>query len=179
MSLKKQLRSRELPSITQTIQLTDATEAAAKLQAATLAHQRAVIRDDPEPLKRTKAALKRAQKAYDTCFAQVVLRALPPRDYEALICEHPPTDEQMAGTTPDSAPQWNRDTFRPALLAACAEGDMTTEDWAAFLDDHSSRGEGDALFVAALAVNENRRLPEAAMLPKESPAIGNWPLSLR
>lgn len=179
MSLKKKLTDRAMPSVVQTIQLADATDAAAALQAATVTHRRAVIKDEPAELKRARAALKRAQKAYDACFAEVVLRAIPPRDYEALICDHPPTEEQMAGTTPDDAPQWNRETFRPALIAACAEGDMTATDWAEFLAARASRGEGDALFVAALAVNENQRLPEAAMLPKGSPGIGNWLSNLR
>lgn len=169
-SQRDRLMNRTLPSVTQAIAIDDPTSALRALSHADRVHQHAVRSGDAAEIKRTKAALTRAQKKHDACFEQLTIRALRPKMYEALIAEHPPTREQTAtATAPHEAPQWNRDTFRPALLAACVEGDMTAEDWAAWLEEHSSRGEGDKLFVVTLALNEAERLPESVMLPKGSP----------
>lgn len=174
MTQKDRLKQRARPSVTQSILIDDPTEATRQAQRAAQVYKQAVRSEDKAEIKRTKAALTRATNKLDACYEHITFRSLPPAVYETLIGEHPPTAEQMAAAPgPDERPQWNRDTFRPALLEACAENDMTVDDWVDFLKEHSSRGEGDALFVAALAVNENARLPEAAMLPKGSPLTGN------
>ena len=102
-----------------------------------------------------------ARAEVDGCYEQIVLRAMPPADYERLIAAHPPTDEQRG-----KGEIWDPDSFRPALLAACADGDMTEQDWVAFLAEHVSAAERQGLYVAALAVNEQERVAESVSVPK-------------
>lgn len=168
-SQRDRLMNRELPFVTQAITLEDPTAAIRALNRAERVLQIAEQSGDAADIKRTKAARNRAQKKVDACYEVLTIRALRPKAYDELIDEHPPTPEQHAAAPePHLAPQWNRDTFRPALLAACVDGDMTEDDWVAWLEEHSARGEGQRLFVAAIAVNENERLPESVMLPKGS-----------
>lgn len=176
MSLKDQLTTRARPSITEHIEIKDPSEAKAKLQQALRVLKHAEAKGDPAEVKRCKAAANRAGKQVEACFAKIILRALKSEAYEALIEEHPPTPEQTAkaGKNPAERPEWNEDTFYPALFAACAEGDMTEDDWAGFLEENVSRGERRRLYMAALAVNENERMPESMMLPKGSPGTGTW-----
>lgn len=169
MSQKERLKHRKLPSVTESILVDDPTNALRSFQRAQRVWEHAVRSGDAEQVNRTQAALTRAEKKLDTCYEHIVLRALRPKEYEELIGEHPPTPEQVAeAPSPHERPQWDRETFRPALLAACAENDMTAEDWVEFIEEHAATGEGNKLFVAAIAVNESVRLPEAAMLPKGS-----------
>lgn len=169
-SQRDRMMNRQLPSVVQAIAIEDPTAALRSLAQADRVYQHALRSGDEAQIKRTKATLTRAQNRHDACFEHLTIRALRPRAYEQLIAEHPATTEQTAAApSPHEAPQWNRETFRPALLAACVEGDMTAEDWAAWIEEHSSRGEGDKLFVVTLALNEAERLPESVMLPKGSP----------
>jgi hypothetical protein len=82
-----------------------------------------------------------------------------------LINEHSPTEEQKA-----EGADWNPDTFRPALIAACAvDAGMTAEQWAEELaDDRWSVADRNELFRLPLDANlrtadEDRR-PGAAEL---------------
>jgi len=169
-SQRDRMMNRSLPSVTQPIAIDDPTAALRALAHAERVHQHAVRSGDEAEIKRTKTALTRAKNKHDACYEYLTIRALRPKAYEKLMAEHPPTPEQSAAApAPHEAPQWDRETFRPALLAACVEGDMTAEDWAVWLEEHSARGEGDKLFVVTLALNEAERLPESVMLPKGSP----------
>lgn len=173
-SQRDRMMNRQLPSVVQAIVIDDPTAALRALAHADRVYQHAVRSGDAAQIKRTKAALTRAQNKHDACFEHLTIRALRTPVYEKLIAEHPATPEQIAAApAPHEAPQWNRETFRPALLAACVENDMTAEDWAAWMEEHSSRGEGDKLFVVTLALNEAERLPESVMLPKGSPLTAN------
>ncbi len=174
MSLKSQLTTRELPGVTQLVQIKDSRDARVKLEQALRVLKQAEIKG--ADLKRCRAAVTRAQNQLEACFAKVTLRALSPADYEALIEKHPPTAEQVAaaGKNPADRPEYNGDTFYPALFTACAEGDMTEDDWAAFFQEHVSHGERRQLYMAVLAVNENERMPEAMHTPKGLPGTGTW-----
>lgn len=168
-SQRDRLMGRELPSVAHAIAVKDPTAAIRSCNRAERVLLHAERSGDAEAIKRTKAALGRAQRKVDACYEVLTVRALLPGAYEALIADHPPTPEQVAAApAPHEAPQWNRETFRAALLAACVDNDMTEDDWNTWLTEHASRGEGQRLFVAALAVNENERLPESVMLPKGS-----------
>lgn len=168
MSLKADLSERKRPSMPYTVQLTDPAEATAAVQQAERMVRQAEIKGDAAEVKKRKAALTRAKKQLQRCFKVFEIVALEPDEYEDLICEHPPTREQIekAGKDPSEMPEWNADTFYPALLAACVDDDMTAEDWAAFLKRRMSRGERRQLQYALVAVNENVRMPESMMLPK-------------
>lgn len=140
-------------------------------------------RSDSTEAQRRKAekAAEKAQQAVDGCYETVTLRALPTAGdvtTEKLIAAHPPTQEQMArakaeresaqqqGRDLPSLPDWNDDTFPSALLAACAETEMTEDDWREFLAEHVSDGEARGLWMAALAVNERERVADPLVLPK-------------
>lgn len=131
-------------------------------------------------VRRAEAAVADAEQAVDACYETVVLHALAPRDLEALIAEHPPTAAQWAAVQKarDEAaerdgpapawPDWDDDTFYPALLAACAtEAGMSPADWAAFLEANASNGEVVGIRHAALNVNHRERVADPLVLPKD------------
>lgn len=122
-----------------------------------------------------------AQQALAACYETIVLRALPLSGdvtVETLIAAHPPTAKQMeqAKAERDLArqrgepipdwPSWNPDTYKPALLAATAEGDMSADDWREFLAGNVSEGEDRGLWRACLAVNSTERAADPLVLPK-------------
>jgi hypothetical protein len=132
-------------------------------------------------MRRAQKQVADAQAKLDGCYETIVLRALPTSGQvttEKLAAAHPPTDEQIAKvrTERDKAhnqgrdvppwPEWNDDTFPPALLAACAESDMSEQDWREFLAEHVSDGEFHGLYMAALSVNERERVADPLVLPK-------------
>jgi hypothetical protein len=156
VSLLDRLRARELPSVTVGIPV-DAVAYArldGELAQATwrLEDARGRVGGDVAVLRAEQAA---AQAALDACPVEaVVLRALPPAEWEALVDAHPPTEEQMNGGA-----QWNVATFRPALLAVSVVVDsdddaMTESDWAALAKEGAlAAGELGALFHAAVTLN--------------------------
>lgn len=86
---------------------------------------------------------------------EVTVRALPGDEWDALVQLHPPTERQR-----EEGWGWNLATFRPALLAACVvtpdgEEPLTEVEWAELLV-RSTVGDREALFGAAIDVNENR-----------------------
>jgi hypothetical protein len=159
-SLRARLLARERPRAEFRLRITDPATADRALREASTAWRLAVYRDgdDSDAARDAKAKADEAQAEVDACYETLQLTALPPADMEALITAHPPTAEQReAGQTP-----WNTETFRPALLAACVEGDMTEADWADFITKGPvSLGEVAALWAAALGVND--RTPDASV----------------
>lgn len=136
--------------------------------------------DDAE-VQAAQRRITDAEQAVHACYETVVLRALPPGDVERLRADHPPTEQQMAaakaereraakrGEEPPLWPEWNEDTFRPALLAACTpDSGMGADDWATFLQGHVSDGEARGLWLACLAVNARERVADPLVLPKGS-----------
>lgn len=120
-----------------------------------------------EAMAEAEAATQAAAAEVDSCYATIRMQALRPEAYEALIAAHPPTAEQKAQPQP---PLWNPDTFLPALLEACADGDMTAAAWAALLDGDDdghglNRTERWELRSIALGLNERARFADPAALP--------------
>lgn len=72
-----------------------------------------------------QAELAAAEAALEAASTVMVIRALPRPDLEALRQQHPPTEEQVAEAEKDvgGKPLANRDTFEPALIAACIVAD--------------------------------------------------------
>lgn len=149
------LRRRRPPTVSVPICLdpsqADQVEAARRRHEA--AKTRAAVPDAPavraEQATEAKTALDELLAAVETVTFH--LRALPKGELEALRAEHRPTDEQIEahkallkaqGVENPSPPQWNTDTFPPALIAACCtridtpagpiDGDQVTVD---MLDD--------------------------------------------
>nr|MDT0660867.1 hypothetical protein [Micromonospora sp. DSM 115978] len=126
----------------------------------------------------TDREVEAAQAALDDCYETLTLRALVPADLEELIGQHPPTEAQLAAAKtaraearqraeePPPWPSWNDDTFRPALLEATVDGDMTVADWAGFLARNVSTGEARDLWRSALQVNQQPRQADGVVLPK-------------
>lgn len=164
VSLRARLADRRRPTLPYPL-LVDVERlpaAAAALDEAVRQWRQILLRDDAgERLAAAQSTVEQAKAEVDGCYETVVLRALPPAAYERLIAEHPPSDEQRA-----NGEIWDPGTFRAALLAACADGDMTAQDWADFLAERCSAAERQGLYVAALAVNEQERVAEPATLPK-------------
>lgn len=105
----------------------------------------------------TAKALVDETRAALAPFQEVLqVSPIPPSVYDALIDEHPPTDEQR-----EQGYTWNPDTFGPAMLAACIGQDlapderMSEKDW---IDWASTAAAGHAEYVllvnTCLAVND-------------------------
>lgn len=146
MSLKARLSKRELPTAEYPLRISDDSEARGELVAAQYELRMAEAREDAAKIKAAKAKVAKAQKKVDAHYETLKLRALPSEDMEALIAKHP--------AKKDSDDAWNVETFRPALIAACVEGDMTEQDWAEFLSGRNNLGEVRELFSAVLRVND-------------------------
>lgn len=163
VSLRARLADRQRPTLVYPL-LVDVERlpaATAALDEAVRQWRQVLLRDDGEQLAEAQSTVEQARAEVDSCYEPITLRALPPAAYERLIAEHPPSDEQRA-----KGEIWDPTTFRPALLAACADGDMTVSDWTSFLDERCSAAERQGLYVAALTVNEQERVAEPATLPK-------------
>lgn len=150
MSLRDRLLARKLPTATVTIRVDFTPEADAadtELADATRALRLAEYRDPGADHTGLRARVDAAQAAVDSHCETIRLHALPPAEFEALIAAHPPPDGSRDG--------WDETTLRAPLVAACAEGDMTEDDWAELLTKGPvTTGEARALFAAALGVND-------------------------
>lgn len=157
MTQADRLRGRKRPvSIYHLLVEEDDTAARAAVSSASEALELAQLRADdgaPQAVKDAQKALDKAQRALDACYEPIPIRALSPKAFEALVAEHPSKDKDQA---------W-AETFPRALFLACVEGDLTEQEWNAFLDDQCSQGERLALHQEAL--NVNARWPSGA-IPK-------------
>lgn len=133
---------------------------------------------DPAQLRKLDKAVDAAEAELDACFEVLRLVAIPAKELEDLAGEHPPTKEQMAkakqerdrakqrGEPLPDWPEFNEDTYWPALLARCIEGDMTAEDWREMLAGRLSAGEVRALKNALVDINYEERSADPLVLPK-------------
>lgn len=155
MSLKARLAARTLPTAEFRLRISDDSEAREELGRARVALKVAERKgEDQKELTKLRAAVTKAEKTAAEHYETLQLKALRPADMEALIDAHPARKGQDE--------EWNTDTFRPALIAACVEGDMSAEDWVEFLTNGPvSLGEVRELYKAALAVND--RTPNEAL----------------
>lgn len=175
----ERVKQRKLPSLPFRILVVDSDEleqAQRKVLEATERKRRAdrnLAPEKPERVKEAesaKRALARAEKAFANCWETIRITAVAPAEFEALKAEHPPTKSEVE-EDPDA--EYNKSTFRPALLAACAEGEKTAAEWADLLEHRFSEGERQELFTTALAVNAGTRVVESVVLPKDSNGILN------
>lgn len=171
------VKGRSLPSVPFRLLVVDDEQLAAaqqKLAEATERKRRAdrnLVPDKPERVKEAKnaaSALKRAEKAFEACWETIRITAMKPDEFEQLKSKHPPTPEQVKD---DPEVEYNKATFRPALLSACAEGGLSPEQWAAELNQSFSQGERQEIFTTCLGVNAGTRIVESVVLPKGSTGI--------
>jgi hypothetical protein len=81
---------------------------------------------------------------------EVTLVALPPDEWEELVALHPPTPEQQA-----QGFQWDKTTFRPALLTVSVRTENgVAVDWARLSKEGQiTAGELNTLYEAAVMLN--------------------------
>lgn len=145
MSLRDRLAVRARPTTTYGLRVDDDTTARAELVAAQ-------ADGDAERVAAARAAVH-------ACYEQLLIRALPPTDMEALLEAHPPTKTQR-----DRGAVFDPVTFVPALLTACVESDITVDDWSDYTTKGPlTQGETTALFTAVWELNYRAPDPD---LPK-------------
>jgi hypothetical protein len=161
MSLRDRLLSRPLPTAEYRLRVDDPSEAQGAVAAAKQLVQLATLRDDTDQLVLAQEAMSKAQTMFDACFVVVTVRALPPGEFEALAKLHPAREG-----TDDQA--WNAETFPKACFLACAEGDLTEQEWEQVLAQNVSEAERAALYTLACAINV--RVPDPSV-PKDWTSI--------
>lgn len=157
-SQRDRLMGRTRPSDTYHLPVEDDTDARAAVEAAREALSVAQMRLDEraaEAVGEAEAALADANERLAACYEPVLIRAMEPNQFEALAAEHP--------ARKDRNERWNEETFPRALFFASVVGDMTSEDWAAFLTERCSEGERNGLYLTAKIVNA--RMPDGS-IPK-------------
>lgn len=156
MSLREQLRARQLPTAVVSIPADPVGHAAAEreVEAATRALQLVQVRGDAD-VDAHRARVDAAEAALDTSpVVTFTMRCLPVTDWEALVEAHPASDEQRKAGW-----QWDPAAFRPALLAAAVvvpdgEQGLTVRDWQLLADEGQvAVGEMDLLFGTAVQLN--------------------------
>lgn len=149
MGLRERLRSRQRPHAVYRLRVDDTTDAERELREAREAHRQEMRSENstPERLAELTARVEEAETALKGCYEEIVFRAIPPGDLEALIAAHPPTEKHE-----DAA--WNPETFPLALFTASAEDEeMTEDDWRRLLEHDVSHGEKLEMMLLAQSVN--------------------------
>lgn len=108
-----------------------------------------------EAATEAEGVLAQANAALAALYEPVVIRAMKPESFELLVAEHP--------ARKDTDERWNKDTFPRALFLESVVGEMSREDWEAFLAEQCSQGEQNGLFYMAQYVNA--RTPDGT-IPK-------------
>ena len=91
----------------------------------------ATFSGDADLADSVRGEAERAKADLEKCFYWIRFQGLPEADFDALVNEHPPTDEQRA-----RGEKWNPETFPYALLVACILDDdsgMDADEWKAEL----------------------------------------------
>lgn len=159
MSLRERLLNRPRPSDAYPIRIDDDTQAREALEETQSVLRLLLIQGDAadaDTLTRAHTAVAEAEGELKACYEPVLLRALRPEDWEALIALHPPRAE----STDDI---WNAATFPKACLLACIESDLTETELGQLWTEVLSKAEQVRLCNAAIRVNV--RVPDAT-LPK-------------
>lgn len=169
MGLREVFQTRGLPQATYPLRAVSSQElddAEQRLSAARAALAQA------EAERKVSTALRQAvDDAIGTvrgCYQHLTVRALPPAEMEAVVGEHPPTDEQREHGDP-----FNRLTLVPVLLGRCVfdtpdatEPALSEDEWAQQVAKGStSLGEVAGLFNAVWQIND--RTPDVSV-PKGS-----------
>lgn len=145
------LLRRKLPEVTYHLRAVEPDEEAAARKAVADARERletATFRIDDAAESAVTAAqadLDQAQATLAACYEAVVIRALPPAEFEALAADHP--------ARPDKDEAYNLETLCPALFYAGVQGELTAEQWETEVVPQLGRGEWWGLQAAAMNIN--------------------------
>lgn len=161
MGLRERLGKRQPPTATVALRInpssSEADDAKEALRQAEELLRLAEGARHHERLPELRTAVEAAQARVDAAFEYVTLKALSAPEFEALLSAHPPRPDQRS-----EGLSWNRDTFFPAILAACVEGPETEQDWAEMLRDGTFvMGEFSALISTAMQLND--RSPDVSL----------------
>lgn len=163
MSLRDALARKRQRETFYDLEIADPTEPREKYEAARAALRLAEMRHgkDSDEAAEARESLSAARAEWSACTYRITFRNLPSDEYEALVAAHPPTKEQQ-----DKGDQWDRATFAPALIAACAvDSDMSEDEWVEELkSDRWPVADRDAVFLKALGANLE---PRSATVPKD------------
>ena len=149
LSLREALARKVQPSRTYRLQVADPTYAQTALRDAQGQLRSAHLLQDEKRITQAEQALAAASDAVEACWQPLRLLSIGER-FEELLAEHKPTHAQR-----EAGADWNPDTFRPALIAACAvDAGMSAEEWAQLLaGEQWSTGDRRRLFELALEAN--------------------------
>lgn len=123
-------------------------EATRNLELARQMRTATLLSDDEAVQAKAEDVYRQAVAKRDECFYRLWFRGLSDDDFDALVDMHPPTDEER-----NDGASWNRETFIPALLAACTvDSDLTEAEWAAKLaEENTPAAERRAMVSMAIA----------------------------
>ncbi|ASU83583.1 hypothetical protein CDO52_12980 [Nocardiopsis gilva YIM 90087] len=158
--LRERLLARERPSVTYPLRVasvSETSEAEAELAAAKRSLRIWEAQDTPDRAKLAKAkkTVERAQAARDACYAEIVLRALPVRDFEKLQDAYPEPEDGE-----DTAARREADeAYLRAVFHASVDSDLTEVEWDQVIAENLSTGERNELFQLALGINGRTRAP--------------------
>lgn len=130
--------------------------------------ERARLLGESDSLEALQELVDRAKEAVEDTSVRMVFQSIGRKAYDALLMAHPPTEEQVAefqdenrqkdGSPGKGKPPYNIETFAPALIAAsCVDPELTPEQVEELWDEWNST-ELAELWMAALAVNTQRRV---------------------
>ncbi|WP_194292881.1 hypothetical protein [Streptomyces smaragdinus] len=108
------------------------------------------IAGQPEVLA-ADARLAKANAALEEGTLTLTFRALPRPVWEALLREHPPTEDGA-----DQGHEYNVETFPAALISASSVDGMSVEEAQELLDSWAD-ADAKSMFTAALIVNQTGR----------------------
>lgn len=151
MSLKERLLGRERPTATYPCRVAPVEETREAEQGLAAARKVAlsVKAEDKDAARKAKRLLDKAEKRRDACYEPIVLRALPPADFEALGDTYPDAPEGA----PDEVRRAHDEEYLHGVFLASVEGDLTEAEWTEFVQQNLSTGERNDLYNLAIAVN--------------------------
>lgn len=154
MSLRDRLRGRERPSVPYRLPVANLAGPVRALELAAQAWRVTLLRTDEgaaEAVAAARAVFDAAQEALDACYEEINMRALAPDDFELLVGEHPPREEDDG--------KYNPETFPLAVFLACAPADLPEKEWVEFLKSNVSSVEREELLELGIHVNTRRVNP--------------------
>lgn len=167
----KDVKKRKKPAIIKVPVAMDG-EFADKFNAAVQALQEAedALNDNPrdtiarKAVAEAKETVEELRPEVEEQIIEFVFRSIGRRKFEELVDQCPPTKAQKteANKKGEEEPGWNHDTFPPTLIAAAVVSpEMSEEDaFEMWDDDDWNQAELVSLFLASLAVNQQRKVVE-------------------
>ena len=154
MGLRDRLKERQLPQATIGIRIDwsqNSFDLHRRLEVAEAMLAEATVAG-AESIADLTGQVEGLREQVEACYEHLTVKALPAHELEELLGEHPPTEDQ-AREEPDLT--FNRDTFFPALLAACVVDSEDAEGWRELMDSGDlAVAEINSLIGTAMRLND-------------------------